>query len=178
VSKPLPSREQAVELLRKSNCSPQVISHCQAVAELSLEIASQLKKKDFDLDLRLVEAGALLHDIGRSKTNAVDHGVIGAQIAEQIGLPETVADIIRKHVGGGFMAKEAAELGWPVGNYTPTSLEEKIVSYADKLVDNSKRKRVPIAVEIQRLQTAGHKEAAERVEKLHKEISEMLGNQP
>ena len=177
MSKALPSREQAIELLKKNHCSPHVISHCIVVTEISLEICSQLKKKGFDLDRGLVEAGALLHDIGRSKSNDVDHGVVGAQIAEQEGLPETVADIIRKHVGGGFTAEEAAELGWPVGDYMPTNLEEKVVSYADKLVDNSKRKRVPISFEVERLKAKGHIKAAERVEKLHEELSAMLGDQ-
>jgi len=176
VNKPLPTREQAIELLRKNNCSSQVISHCQAVADLSLEIANQLEKKSHKLDLKQVEAGALLHDIGRSKTNGIDHGVAGAQIAVAEGLPVEVARIIKRHVGGGFTAEEAAGLGWPADVYTPLSLEEKIVSYADKLVDNSKRGRVPIEVEIKRLRAAGHKEAAERVRKLHEEITRLLGD--
>ena len=176
MSKSLPSREQAIELLRKNKCSPQVIRHCEAVAGISLEIAKELKRKGFDLDLQLVEAGALLHDIGRSKTNGVEHGAVGAQIAEQVGLPEKVAEIIRKHVGGGFTVAEAAGRGWPSGNYVPASLEEKVVSYADKLVDNSKRGRVSITLEIERLKSAGHKEAAQRVERLHQEISVMLGD--
>jgi uncharacterized protein len=176
VNNPLPTREQAIEILRKNNCSPKVISHCQAVAEISLEIANQLKKKGFELDLELVEAGALLHDIGRSKTNAVDHGVIGAQIAQSEGLQAAVAKIIKTHVGGGFTAEEAAAFGWPQGVYTPICLEEKIVSYADKLVDNSEHGRVPIEVEIKRLRAAGHKDAAERVRRLHEEITALLGN--
>ncbi|HUJ84147.1 MAG TPA: HDIG domain-containing protein [Candidatus Acidoferrales bacterium] len=176
MSNPLPSREQAIELLRKNNCSPKVISHCQAVAEISLEIANQLKKKGFKLDLKLVEAGALLHDIGRSKTNAVDHGIVGAQIALSEGLPTAVAQIIKAHVGGGFTAKEAVSFGWPQGIYTPISVEEKIVSYADKLVDNSKRGRAPIDLEIKRLQAAGHKDSAERVRRLHAEVTALLGN--
>jgi len=175
VSSRLPSREQAIELLRKNNCSRQVISHCQAVAGLSLEIASQLRKKGLNVDLKLVEAGALLHDIGRSKTNAVDHGVVGGQIAESEGLPEPVVRIIKRHVGGGITAEEAALFGWPKDGYVPVNLEEKIVSYADKLLDNSKRRRVPIDVEIERLQANGHKDAAERVRKLHEEITTLLG---
>ena len=55
--------------------------------------------------------------------------------------PEQLFKIIKTHVGGGFTAKEAAAFGWPKGVYTPIKLEEKIVSYADKLVDNSKRGR-------------------------------------
>jgi hypothetical protein len=58
----------------------------------------------------------------------------------------------------------------------PLNLEEKIVSYADKLLDNSKRRRVPIDVEIERLKAKGHKDAAERVRKLHEEITTLLGN--
>ncbi len=174
VSSRLPSREQAIELLQKNNCSPPVISHCQAVAALSLEIANQLQKKGLKLDLKLVEAGALLHDIGRSKTNAVEHGVVGAQIAESEGLPQSVVRIIRRHVGGGITAEEAAALGWPRDVYVPVSLEEKIVSYADKLVDNSRRGRVPIDFEIERLEAKGLKDAAERVRKLHEEITSLL----
>ena len=170
------SREQAIELLRKNNCSPQVISHCKAVADLSLEIANQLKNKGLKFDLQVVETGALLHDIGRSKTNAVDHGMIGAQIAQAEGLPAAVIGIIRTHVGGGFTIEEAVEFGWEKDVYAPVSLEEKIVSYADKLIDNSKGKRVPINVEIKRLRAAGHKEAAERVRRLHEEITASLEN--
>jgi uncharacterized protein len=174
VSNQLPSREQATKLLRKNNCSTPVIRHCQTVAAISLEIASQLQKKGLNLDLKLVEAGALLHDIGRSKTNAVEHGLVGAQIAEAEGLPQPVVRIIRRHVGGGITAEEAAALGWPRDVYVPVSLEEKIVSYADKLVDTSKRGRVPIDVEIARLQSKGLEDAAERVRKLHEEIASLL----
>jgi uncharacterized protein (TIGR00295 family) len=128
------------------------------------------------VDLKLVEAGALLHDIGRSRTNAVDHGVVGGQIAESEGLPEPVVKIIKRHVGGGITAEEAARFGWPQDVYVPLNLEEKIVSYADKLLANSKRTRVPIEVEIKRLQAKGHKDAAERVRRLHEEITALLSN--
>ena len=173
MSKELPSREQAIELLRKNNCPPKVINHCEEVAKLALEIASKLEKKGIKVDLKLVEAGALLHDIGRSKSHAVDHGVVGAKIAELEGLPEEVVRVIKRHVGGGITAQEAERFGWPKGVYEPVTLEEKIVSYADKLIDKSKR--VPIDLEIERLQVE-HRDAAERVRKLHEEITCLLGD--
>jgi uncharacterized protein len=173
VNKELPSREQAIELLHKNNCPPKVISHCEEVAKLALEIASKLEKKGIKVDLKLVEAGALLHDIGRSKSHAVDHGVVGAKIAELGGLPEAVVRIIKRHVGGGITAQEAERFGWPKDIYEPVTLEEKIVSYADKLIDNSKR--VPIDLEIERLRVE-HKDAAERVRKLHEEITRLVGD--
>ncbi len=173
MNKGLPSREQAIELLHKYNCPPKIINHCEVVAKLALEIAGKLEKKGIKVDLKLVEAGALLHDIGRTKSHAVDHGVVGAKIAESEGLPEAVAKIIRKHVGGGITAQEAEKFGWPKDVYEPVTLEEKIVSYADKLIDNSKR--VPIDLEIERLQVE-HKDAAERVRKLHEEMTRLLGD--
>jgi uncharacterized protein len=173
VSEELPSREQAIELLRKYNCLPKVINHCEEVAKLALEIASKLEKKGIKVDLKLVEAGALLHDIGRSKSHAVDHGVVGAKMAELEGLPEAAVRIIKRHVGGGITSQEAEQFGWPKDIYEPVTLEEKIVSYADKLIDQSKR--VPIDLEIERLQVE-HRDAAERVRKLHEEITRLLGD--
>ncbi len=95
----LPNREQAIELLHKNNCPRQVINHCIAVADLALETAKKLSAKGLKVDLELVEAGALLHDLGRSKNHTVDHGLVGAQMAQSIGLPEPVISIIKRHVG-------------------------------------------------------------------------------
>jgi uncharacterized protein len=175
VSNRLPSREQAIELLRKNNCPPIVISHCEAVAEVALETANKLEKKGQKIDLKLVEVGALLHDLGRSKTHTVDHAVIGAKIAESAGLPEPVVRIIKRHVGGGITAEEAEKFGWPKDVYVPLTLEEKIVSYADKLIEQSKK--VPIELEIEQLRKEYKDEAAERVRKLHEEITSLLGNE-
>jgi uncharacterized protein len=176
VSSLLPSREQAIELLRKNNCPPQVIRHCVAVAELAVETAKKLQEKGYTIDVELVEAGALLHDLGRSKTHTVDHAIVGAQIAQSIGLPDLVIRIIKRHVGAGITPKEAKELGWPKDIYTPQALEEKVVSYADKLINHSKR--IPVEVEIELLQKENKCEAAERVRKLHEEITCLLGKKP
>jgi uncharacterized protein len=176
VSSLLPNREQAIELLRKNHCPPQVINHCVAVADLALETAKKLSAKGLKVNLELVEVGAILHDLGRSKNHTVDHGLIGAQMAQSIGLPEQVISIIKRHVGGGVTTEEAALFGWPKDIYIPQTLEEKIVSYADKLVDHSKR--VPIELEIKRLQKENKVEAAERVRKLSGEITSLLGNKP
>jgi uncharacterized protein len=173
VSKGLPSREQAIQLLRENNCPPVVIRHCEAVADLALEIATKLQSKGLKINLELVQAGALLHDIGRSKTHKVNHGLIGSQIAKSEHLPESISNIIKRHVGGGITTEEATQFGWPKDNYMPQSIEEKVVSYSDKLID--REERVPIDLEIQRL-SVGHKEAAEKVRKLHEEITNLLGN--
>ncbi len=144
------------------------------VAQIALEIMDKLEKKGIKVDRELVEIGALLHDLGRSKTHMVDHGVVGAKIAESEGLPDPLVRIIRSHVGGGITAKEAKAFGWSKDVYVPVTLEEKIVSYSDKLIDQSKR--VPIDLEIEKLQMEHKDEAAERVRKLHEEIISLMGN--
>ena len=174
MSSQLPNREQAIALLRQNNCQPQVINHCLAVTKLALEIAGKLQQKGLKIDIQLIEAGALLHDLGRSKSHTVNHAVVGAQIAISLGLPEALVNIVKRHVGAGITAEEAQWLGWPKDIYFPQTLEEKIVSYADKRIDQSKT--IPIEKEIERLQRANKKEAAERVRKLHQEITSLLGN--
>ncbi len=172
MSNPLPSREQAITILRQQQCPRIVIRHCIAVAKLAVETANRLQAKGIRVNSELVEVGALLHDLGRSKSNTVDHAVIGAQIAQDLGLPEAIIRIIQRHVGGGITVLEAEAFGWPKGTYFPESLEEKIVSYADKLTD--KGGQVPITVEVERLQNVGKAEAAERVRRLYDEISSLL----
>lgn len=176
MSEKLPSRGQALQLLLENRCSAKVIKHCKAVAKLALETANILKARGFKIDLKLVKVGALLHDIGRSKTHTVHHAVVGAEIAKAAGLPGSVVSIIKRHVGGGITSREAKKLGWPKDVYVPVTLEEKIVSYADKLIENSKR--APIAVTIEKLSGEVKPEAAERVRMLYEEITCLIGERP
>jgi uncharacterized protein len=174
VSEKLPSREQAIKLLHESQCSAKVIKHCKAVAKVALETAEACKKRGFNVDLELVEIGALLHDIGRSKTHTVHHAIVGVEIAQAAGLPESVISIIRRHVGGGITVTEARELGWPSGeSYVPLTLEEKIVCYADKLIEGSKK--VPAETAMEHLSRNLKPESIVRVRKLHDEIAGLVG---
>jgi uncharacterized protein len=174
VSERLPSKEQALYFLYKSGCSANVIKHCETVAELALEIAKACKEKGLDVNMELVEIGALLHDIGRSKTHSVHHAIIGAEIAESLGLPKPIISIIKRHVGGGISAREAKKLGWPKDVYVPLTMEEKIVSYADKLVEGSRR--VPIKRTIQNLSKELPPPAIARIQKMHREMLTLIGD--
>jgi uncharacterized protein len=175
VSKQLPNREQATQLLLDNQCSEKVIMHCQAVANLAVQIARELSEKGFEVNVDLVEAGAMLHDLGRSKTHTVEHAIVGVQLARQLGLPQEIVNIIKRHVGAGISQEEAEWLGWPKDIYIPQSLEEKIVGYADKLLSGTRK--TSIEVELQRLEEDGRSEAAERVKRLHEEITGLLGHQ-
>lgn len=174
VSEKLPTREQALRLLRKSGCRENVIRHVETVTELASEIAETCREKGIDVNLELVEIGGLLHDIGRAKTHTVHHAVIGAEIARSFGMPEPVIRIIKRHVGGGITAREAKKLGWPKDTYIPQTIEEKIVSYADKLVEGSRRVRIEKT--INELSDELPTGAIERIWRLHEEMLSMIGD--
>jgi len=164
----IPYPTECIELLEKSGCSEKVIKHCMAVRDVAVKIA-----KKANADVKLVEAGALLHDIGRSKTHGIYHAVEGAKIAKKLGLPESIVRIIERHIGAGLPAEEAKKLGLPVKDYIPVTLEEKIVCHADSLVDNDKQQR--IERELEKILAKGHTEYAARLVALHKELSDIIG---
>lgn len=124
--------ESDLTLLRETGVSEPDIAHCLKVAEKALEVAD---RTGANLNLELVGRGALFHDLGKAKTHDIEHGKIGAELGARLGLPRPVLDIMEKHVRGGLTADEAMELGLPVKDYTLRSLEERIVIYADRLVD-------------------------------------------
>jgi uncharacterized protein len=85
--------------------------------------------------MELVGRGALFHDLGKAITHEIEHGKIGAELGKKIGLPKEITDIMEKHIRGGLTETEAKELGLPMKDYYLGRLEEKIVIYADRLVD-------------------------------------------
>jgi uncharacterized protein len=174
VSEKLPTREQALRFLRRSGCRENVVRHVEAVSALAVEIAEVCRKRGYNVDVQLVEIGGLLHDIGRAKTHSVHHAVLGADIARLLGMPEQVISIIKRHVGGGITVKEARKLGWPKDIYLPLTLEEKIVSYADKLIEGSRR--VPIETTIEELSKELPPAAIQRLWKLHEELLILVGD--
>lgn len=122
-----------IELLKKENTPENVIQHCQAVYKKAMKIAANFN----DVDTDLIRQGALLHDIGRSKTHGIRHAVVGAEIASKYGYSQEVLNIIERHIGAGITSKEAVKLGLPEKSYVPETLEEKIVAHADNLISGT-----------------------------------------
>ncbi|AKB29939.1 metal-dependent phosphohydrolase [Methanosarcina siciliae C2J] len=133
------TRTQAIRLLEEAGCAPNVIKHCKEVASLAVEISVKAKAAGNDVNLELVEAGALLHDVGRCRTHGISHAVEGFRLAQSKGVEPEVVEIIKRHIGAGVSKEEAKELGLPEDDYFPRSLEEKIVAHADNLIKGTKR---------------------------------------
>lgn len=125
-------QDSDIALLRKAGVSEDDIRHCIKVAEKALEVA---KRTGADINIELISRGALFHDLGKAKTHEIEHGNIGAEIGRQSGLSKELTDIMEKHIRGGLTEEEARDLGLPVKDYTLRTLEERIIIYADRLVD-------------------------------------------
>jgi uncharacterized protein len=122
-----------------------VISHSLKVEKVATSIAGRIAGKGIHVDRGLVSLGALVHDIGRSRSHGLDHGVLGAGIINGedqachsvLGRDrEALAKICERHIGGGIPAPDAERSGLPPRDFIPVTLEEKIVAHADNLVGN------------------------------------------
>ncbi|ABE51368.1 TIGR00295 family protein [Methanococcoides burtonii] len=164
------SGSDALKLLKDEGCADNVIRHCQVVSETAVSIACELQEKGQKVDIQLVEVGALLHDLGRSRTHGIKHAIEGASIAEKLDLDPRIIQIIKNHIGAGITSEEAKVMGLPEVDHLPISTEEKIVAHADNLVMGDKR--VPLARCIRRMHDRNiSKEAIQRVQALADEFN-------
>ena len=141
-----------------------------------MRIANIFKSRGYRVDLKLVESGALLHDLGRGKTHGIEHGAVGGQMARQLGMPMELAHIIERHVGAGLSQEEAQRNKLPRGNYIPETLEEKIVCYADKLIEGAHEVGINSTIDNFAQELGNDHPAIKRLQDLHKEMTAVLGD--
>ena len=97
--------------LKKHGCPKKVVDHCLAVSKKALEIARTVT---FEVNLEDIEDGAVLHDIGRCRTNGIRHAVIGAGIAREMGARREVIRIVERHIGAGITSQlRPRRKSWP-----------------------------------------------------------------
>lgn len=125
------------------------LPHVEAVADFARRIVEQHTELNLNADLEFVVNGAMLHDIGCCKVDApsihcfgsfkyIMHGFLGAEILRLEGLGEYMG-VCETHVGAG-LSKEMIRLhnlSLPYRDMLPTTVEEKIICYADKFFSKS-----------------------------------------
>lgn len=155
-----------IEILKKEKTPPNVIDHSVAVCKKAFEIAQNFPQAN----LELIEKGALLHDIGRSRTHGIRHAVAGVEIAREYGYSEDVLNIIERHIGAGITKEEAKNLGLFEKSYVPQSLEEKIVAHADNLISGTKEVDVDFVIEKWKSRMENPDDNIKRLIKLDEEL--------
>ena len=160
------SKDLVLDTLKELKTSPHIIEHCKAVSQKALKLSSNF----YEVDLDLVETGALLHDIGRSRTHSILHGVLGAEILKDHGFPVEIQKIAERHIGAGIPRNEAETLGLPPKDYLPITLEEKIVAHADNLVNGTNEVDIYFVIRKWEKRLGTDHPSIPRIIKLHNEI--------
>lgn len=144
-----------------------------AVSKKAREIADRIKANGHDIDPDFVEIGAILHDVGRSKSHGISHGIKGSEILRNSEFSE-FARICEVHLGAGIDKEEAASIGLPEKDYIPKTLEEKVIAHADNLTAD--KVYVPISETIEKIENElgkGHP-AIRRIKELNDFINSLL----
>ena len=132
---PEKKKKTCENLLLDAGCSTKVVAHCRAVRDCACGYAAHCHGINFTL----VERGAMLHDIGRSRTHDIRHAQCGADLIRSLGLDESIARITECHTGAGLTSDECTLLGLSPRDCMPSTSEEKIVTHADNLIAGKKR---------------------------------------
>lgn len=127
----IPSRAVAAQVLRGLDPPGWLLTHSAAVAEVASFLADRIERQGHTIDVRLVEAAALLHDLDKAlprthPLSAFEHGEGGARWARQAGHGE-LAPAIAHHPVHRLMDDERYH-AWDAG----ATIEERVVAYADK----------------------------------------------
>jgi len=119
----VPTATECRALLEKVlRVDERIIRHGREVARLAVELGAQLNRSGGSLDLQLLAAAGLLHDLARHEP---DHAPAGARLLQELGF-DAVAELVASHMDIAFSGRE------------PIS-EAPVLYLADKLVCGERR---------------------------------------
>ncbi len=121
--KSLLTREECFELMDRHGMLGHIMDHSLAVTKVALFLSRELNKRGQTLDLGLVEAGSLLHDLAKTaclKTKE-DHAEAGFQLLVGLGY-QRIGEVVAQHI-----------VVWRIEDSSRVT-EEEVVNYADKRV--------------------------------------------
>jgi molybdenum cofactor cytidylyltransferase len=113
--------ECEVLLSRKLRVDSRIISHSSKVAQIALHLTRELNKKGCNLNVKLIAAAALLHDMAKGQP---DHPAVAARILSEWGYPG-VAAVVRTHMDPPTQQRQQIS-------------HEEVVCLADKMVQGDR----------------------------------------
>jgi len=125
----VPSQNKCFELLKKYNFPEEKLRHVKLVSDVAKFLGVKIKKKkpDLKINVSLLVAAGLLHDIDKNipRLTGERHPFTGVRILKEEGYFE-VAEVVSKHSLEVFLE----------GENSPKTWEEKILVLSDKMVKN------------------------------------------
>ena len=170
----VPSSAECNEILAAGNVDDRIVAHVRVVAAVAEKLAAALMAKGIPLDIGLIRAGGLLHDLTKG---APDHAGSGALAVAGLGFPK-LAPVIASHTETIF---EDGPLDEPalvhladklVQGESVVSLQERFQRPLDRFANDA----AVLQAVMQRWDTAAR--IAEAVEqKVGRPLSEIVGGQ-
>src|SRR4030043_215214 len=123
----IPTRDECLRLMSQSEMMSHIIDHSIEVTKVALYLAMELNKRGQSIDLGLVEAASLLHDLTKSEClkTKEDHAQTGFQVLKGMGY-ERVGEVVAEHI----QISKAKDSSW--------ISEKEVVNYADKRVQHDR----------------------------------------
>ena len=129
-----------------------LLTHSRSVADMALDVAC--RHPELGADETFLYEAAMLHDIGVFLTDApgiqcfghepyIKHGLLGGELLRREGLPRH-ARVAERHTGTGLTRETILRqaLPLPLADYSPETIEEQLICYADKFFSKSHLERV------------------------------------
>jgi len=123
--------------------------HVESVTKKALAVCD--KNPHLQANRDLVEAAAMLHDIGICRVFApeigcygeapyIQHGILGAEIVRREGWDDIVP-FCENHIGAGITKTDiiTRHLALPERDMTPQTIEQQIVAFTDKFFSKSQK---------------------------------------
>ena len=160
----IPTREDCLDLLNKHNVAENIKKHCKAVSKVAVFLAKKLKENRIDVNVELVLAGSLLHDIGKEDGKPPKgHSDKGYEILKD-KYPE-IAEIIRVHAF--FRVNELKTWEQKIVNYADKRTKHGIMTMKERLEDWQKRLQITLDSEL-----------VKKEFELEKQIFDVIGLEP
>lgn len=123
----IPTREECFRLMAEYGMLDHIIDHSTEVTRVALFLSTELNKRGQRIDLSLVEAASLLHDLTKTECfkTKEDHAQTGSRVLKIMGY-ERVGEVVAEHI---LLSKRK--------DATFVS-EEEVVNYADKRVQHDR----------------------------------------
>ena len=150
----IPSVEECFQLLAQCHVPRHIIRHCQATADLAVELAEKIAANGIEVNVDFVHRACLLHDIMRvcDFTKPIEHifddGVSEEDLQKWRQLSERYKGIRHEQAGYEFLKDKYPEIAVAIKKHAykaliekdncPETIEEKLVYYADKRVMHDK----------------------------------------
>ncbi|HOJ15257.1 MAG TPA: HD domain-containing protein [Deltaproteobacteria bacterium] len=144
----IPDKDAIRDLLEKQKVPSHILEHQEVVCRVALALARALRKAGYPVDLGLVEASALLHDICKMDGIATgqDHAGMAEEVLVRAGYPE-VACVVGQHVRlRSFRLDEAMVVNYAdkrVMHAQVVTLEERFKDLMERYgTDEARRARI------------------------------------